>query len=171
MIQKIKYYDWEIEFDQRETQEAHASMAKGGAEQCGCAHCLYWISMRSKIYPPEVRSLLDTLGISLDRETELGSPLELGSNRLLYSGWFHFVGKVISGPKTHYKIGDITPSGNISGGTVEQIRLHELNPQFSIGFNERRDLLPKSFDGHPVVQMEFTCELGWEGKQRDELGA
>lgn len=165
MRERLSIYGWTIEVDREKTAQIHASMELGSAEACGCLDCKNWAAVRQSAYPNEILALFRKLGIQTDRETEMGSPLSLGNNRFLYNGWFHFVGKLLSGPSTREEVPSELFNSTGQGGRVERVIYHEVNLKFSIGFSEKTDLLPKEFKGEDVVQLEFTAEVPWVLKE------
>ncbi|HSR13842.1 MAG TPA: hypothetical protein VLS90_20510 [Thermodesulfobacteriota bacterium] len=160
-MERMNAFGWEIEFNRESTLKAHASMERGGAEVCGCQGCRNWIRVRATVFPAEVVTVFETLGMALDRETEMGAPMEIVKGRFLYSGWFHFVGRLLSGPPAREHVAVIRPHGPVEGGSVERVIHRQVGPGFSIGMISRRDLLPKPFKNQEVVQLEFTVETPW----------
>lgn len=165
MREELEIYGWRIECDRQATAQIHAQMERGGPEECGCLDCKNWAAVRSVAYPKEIITLFQRLGIQLNRETEMGSALDLGDNRYLYNGWFHFIGKILSGPATREKVDTVEPNGKAQSSEVFELKLHKVTPQFSIGFSEKKYLLPREFKDQNTIQLEFIVEVPWVLKE------
>jgi hypothetical protein len=140
IVDQIDLPGWRIEFDRAATVAAYEKLLVGGPESCGCDHCRNWANSRSKVYPADFAKMLNQLGIPLDRECEVyhnGKESDLH----LYAGWYHFVGRVVSGEREC--------SANVS-----------FVP-FSVFFHSKPALLPDAFAGQPVVQLEFEAGVPW----------
>jgi len=161
MPKRISILTWTVEADDEATRVAHAAMAAGDPERCGCQGCRNFIASRDQAYPPEARILLAQLGISVDRESQVGGAIPLADNTYLYSGFFHFVGSIVEGPDPLMKIGDIVASGPVEGGVVHSLRYEPLVGAFAVALTNQRHLLPEQFPDRPVVQFEFTTQVPW----------
>ena len=143
------------------TRRAHLAMPLGAPEQCCCIDCRNFAAARHLAYPPEALALFSELGIRHDRESEVGAAISLPSGRLLYSGWFHFVGRVTGGPQPRRLVGHIPAGNGLTGGIVHTLEHRRLTDTFALGLIEKGDLLPLSFGDQSVVQLEFTTEVPW----------
>lgn len=75
----------------------------------------------------------------------------LDSHRHLYSGWFHFVGSIISGS-------DVDRQDTANGAAFEW---EEIGKDFRLGFRSKAELVRQPFTGLPLAQLEFTVEVPW----------
>jgi len=132
---------WRIEYDRPTTAAAHARTPATGPETCGCDPCRNWAATRIRVLPEEFRSLLDRLGIPLDREAEVYHNCRLDSSLHSYGAWYHFVGRVLSGER------ECSP--NVAFGP------------FSVYFHSKPVLLPEAFAEMPIVQLEVAAEVPW----------
>jgi hypothetical protein len=98
-----------------------------------------------------VRSLLEKLGISPNREVEIYHMARLESGRHLYGGWFHFVGSIISGADAAEKVAE----------NIWRPNLEESSEYFCMGFSSRLELVREPFARLPLVQLEFTAKVPW----------
>ena len=90
------------------------------------------------MFPPEFRGLLERLGVPSDREAEVYHNCRLESGLHSYGGWYHFVGRVLFGEREgspHVRFGGL-----------------------SVFFHSKPALLPKTFRGQPVVQLEVEAD-------------
>jgi hypothetical protein len=150
-MEAIHFGRWELAADPEATRKAYAGILKGGADECPCEPCKNFIAVRLRVYPAEVLDLLDKLGISFSRETEVYHMARLRSGKHLYGGWFHFVGSILSGADAAKQVAD----------NVWRPDLENVTEDFSLGFSSRIELLRKPFEGKPIVQVEFTANVPW----------
>jgi len=151
---------WRVEADPEATARAHARMPAGCPERCGCRYCVNFVATRGRAYPAEELRLFEALGIRQDRESEICAPVLLSGALYLYSGWFHFVGRILDDPisEAHNSV----PQGQaLESGTVSELRFHALTDHFGILLRAERHLLPEEFGADSVVQLDFTTELPW----------
>ena len=94
---RTEFGRWTHELDASLTFETYSQIQIGASESCGCAECLNFAAQRSIAFPRKFRDFLALAGISVDREAEIYHNSRLDSGLHSYGGWFHFVGKIISG--------------------------------------------------------------------------
>jgi hypothetical protein len=123
----------------------------GGPEECGCEPCLNFVAARDQIYGPDVRALLEKLGVSRNREVEIHHMARLKSGKHLYGGWFHFVGSIVSGADAAEKVAE----------NIWRPNLENTSEDFSLGFSSRLELVREPFVRLPLVQLEFTTNVPW----------
>jgi hypothetical protein len=96
--------------------------------------------------------LFSDLGIAPDREAEVWHTHRVEPGKHHYGGWFHFVGKLAAGPDAAIQI---RPN-------AWRLDLEIVEAAFRLGFTEiNLGLLPDSFRGHPIVQLEFETMVPW----------
>ena len=164
---EIAVGDWTVEADPVATRLAHNAIATGGPEVCGCQGCRNFIAGRELAYPPEALRVFDLLGMRRDRETEVGGPIDLGEGRYLYSGFLHFVGRIVSGPGVFVDV----PVKDPTAGSLSRLEYRYLTAAFGIGLAARRDLADRQFGDAPLVQLEFVTEIPWLLAEPPEVGA
>jgi hypothetical protein len=106
---------------------------------CDCNGCRNFRAAREVIFTGPVVSLFSQFGIDTAKPAEiytLGPPGQ--DSRIMYGGWFHFVGQAIS-------YDDVVDIG-------EELKVYFLT---------RPALLPKSFKNQPTVQLEFEWQIPW----------
>ena len=150
-MEEISFGRWKLETDPEATREAYAKVPQGGSEECPCEPCKNFIAAREGIYPADVLALFEKLGISFDREVEVYHMARMKSGKHLYGGWFHFVGRIVSGGDAVKQVAE----------NVWQPYLENVTEDFSLGFRSCNDLLRKPFEGKPIVQIEFTANVPW----------
>ena len=97
---------WTVEVDRQLTAAIYAQVASG-AEDCPCDHCQDWAAQREELYPPPVRELLASLGIDYRREAQL-MDLDSTPESHLCQAWFHFIGRIVSGPMPQRRARGVT---------------------------------------------------------------
>jgi hypothetical protein len=132
---------WLVEFDRETTIAIHAQIPSGGPEICGCDPCRNWVQTRDRLFPEELLALLKKVGVPFDHEVEVYHNCRLPTGLHSYCGWYHFVGRTISGER------ECSP--NIVFGP------------FSFYFHSGAALLNKVFADQPVVSLEFAAEVPW----------
>ena len=142
---------WTLESDAEATRKAYAAIPTGSAEECGCTPCLNFAAQRAEVYPAGVLELFAELGISNNREAEISHMARLETGKHFYSGWFHFVGSIVSGADAAKQIAK----------NLWQPDLESQSDLFALGFSARSDLVREPFKGLPIVQFEFTAKIPW----------
>ena len=145
-MKQVNFGRWRLNCDSEATQRAYKATEIGGPEACGCSHCQNFAMARDLVYPSEVRSLFDDLGIHWCGEREVYHMVRLESGLHLYGGWLHCVGG-IEGVSDEFGKFDLEVSGD--------------NAPFTFYFHDRPTLLPDSFQGLPILQFEFTAQVPW----------
>src|SRR5262245_2057967 len=127
MTASISFRHWQLAVDRDRTALAYSQINQGSASQCGCTDCRNWIEYRDEVFPIEVCTLFDQLGIDLRKESEV-SEFEAGMvdpSRGLYCGTYHFLGSVLSGPDPFVETPD---------GTGCHIECREITQRLKLGF-------------------------------------
>jgi hypothetical protein len=132
---------WRIEYDPTATMAAYNRGPVAGPEKCGCGPCRNWAATRSRVLPEEFLALLGRLGIPINREAEVYHNCRLESGLHSYGAWYYFVGRVL--------FGEQECSSNVTFGPL------------SVYFHSQPALLPGTFAGQPVVQIEVVAEVPW----------
>jgi hypothetical protein len=153
---KIKFRDWEFEVDSELTRETYAKVTGGFSEGCDCQYCLNYHLQKDGIFPEEVKSLFENLGIDYHKESECLNSFDVSEfsntdeylNKLYgYSGWFHFAGNILSGRECLDR----------NSNTYE---VTQITKNFSIGFRKSKDL--HFFEVEiSLVQVEFEANISW----------
>lgn len=96
MYERLEIGGYVIEFDREATTSCYAKIRESGPAMCGCAQCRNWIAGRHESRTPQLLHALESMSIAPDREIEVYEmPGQLKPH--LYSGWYLFVGRIISG--------------------------------------------------------------------------
>ena len=144
-MKALTYESWIIEYDDMFTQQILKNVVSG-PQSCGCGNCKNFILARDKVYPDDLKKLLEQLGIDYQKETEICHFNRIKAGQHFYGGWFHFVGEIKE--TFEYKVINI-------GGRVPDIE------NFAWSFSERHDLVPKEFGQAPVVQLDWLAVVPW----------
>ena len=146
-METIKFGRWIVEVDASTTRLCYERILSGSPEGCTCDPCRNFAARRGNIYPHRVKELLGQLGIDWHKEAEICHYGRLSEGIHFYSGWFHFVGRVLEGADAW-----------AAKGTAD---FEPVSEDFALGFSRKKDLLADSFDGYEVVQVEFTARTPW----------
>lgn len=149
---------WKLKYDAEATRQAFAGVPVGSPESCGCAECLNFAAARERAYPPEALAVFERLGIDRRKESEIWHTHRDESGMHHYGGFFHFVGSVESGE-------DVAPMVN----GVGTYKFESVGKNFEFGFTSGAALIPESFTGREVAQLEFQTQVAWvlEAKEPD----
>lgn len=133
---------WRCRCDPETTRQAYASFEERRAEMCGCCYCRNFVAARERVYSVAVRALFERLGIDFTKEAEVYELTRLTSGLHLYGGWFHFVSRIeeeTDDPENH----------------------DSVEGPFNIRLHDKPALVPSSFQGMSLLQLEFTARVPW----------
>lgn len=147
---------WKLRFDAEATREAFSGVPLGSPESCGCAECLNFAAVRESAYPPEALAIFERLGVDPRKESEIWRTHRDESGLHHYGGFFHFVGSIEGGRDAKRLVNGI--------GTFE---LEPAGGDFQFGFTSDAALIPESFAGKEVVQLEFQTRVAWVLGERE----
>src|SRR6202011_4967756 len=114
-------------------------------------HCRNFAAARTQVYGQPVLAIFDRLGIDREREAEVYHNARIAPGLHSYGGWFHFVGILVSGADSRGPIRDDLWTLDLQPATL----------RLSVGFTAGVRLVPASFKGLQLVQLEFTAEVPW----------
>ena len=140
-MELLELPDWRILYDRSATIASYNLASANGPETCSCDSCRNWVATRERLLTRELRGLLAQLGIPFDREAEAYHICRLESGLHSYGAWYHFIGRVLFGER------ECSP--NVVFGP------------FSIYFCSKPALVPKSFIGQEVAQLEVAADVPW----------
>lgn len=135
------------------TRTRYAKIKQSGSEHCGCDNCTNFSRARGEAYPPEVLTVIHSLGIDFKKESEVHyyGRTEIGLHT--YRGWFYVVGSIEQGPQ----------------GEAER-HFHQLGPTLKIGLGRKSKygyaewetvLIAAGFAKFPCVEVDFYVDLPW----------
>jgi hypothetical protein len=152
-VLELEFGKWTIAVDPELTSEVYAGLETSGAESCGCEPCFNFAAVRHLIYTPEILNLFEWLGVDplLESGVRHLGRVTAGSHR--YSGWFHVVGEITSGPAT--------PVAAADRGRESVVSLVASGDGLEVGFSRERSLAPEAFHGLPVITLEFRAVAPW----------
>ena len=142
----VRVGNWLVEVDAVTTSRAQAARPTGGPESCDCLHCRNFVAARTAVYPVAFTELLTTLGVPIDRESEICHCGEAAPGRHFYFGWFHFVGELKEGPDCLH-----------DNGSIE---LQELSSGFSAVSRDRRNIVCEYVGGVDHVGVDQCGSSG-----------
>ena len=141
---------WKLRYDAAATREAFSGVLVGSPEACGCTECLNFASIRGCVYPPEALAIFERLGIDPRKESEIWHTHRDESGLHHYGGFFHFVGSIESGEDAKRMV-----------NRVGTFKLEPIGEHFEYGFTSDAALIPASFAGKEVAQLEFQTKVAW----------
>jgi hypothetical protein len=130
---------WRLEHDPQVTRALYAAGIDQG-QPCDCSSCRNFRSLGTDAFHPTVRTMLLALGIDPAQPAEIYQAGPSSDGRIQYGGFFHFIGRVLSGDREY---------------------LAEAESGFRYFVHEKAQLVATSFIGHPVVQLEFVVLMPW----------
>jgi hypothetical protein len=147
MFEQKQVLEWTIEVDREATQQAYEQL---GPLSCSCLYCRNYAAAYPKL-PATLLNFFDSLGINPAQEGEICELCQHKDGSHLYRGFYHVVGRIISGRDSKGALDEPTP------------RMGHLAPlceAFSAGFTEQVSLVPDWFP-RPVLQVEFVGNVPW----------
>ena len=150
-MQRVELPKWSILSDPELTREVYALIETSGAELCGCEVCFNFAIARHLAWSPEALDLFECLGIDPLLESAVSHVARLRSGLHVYTGTFHLVGEIASGPATPVAARNGEPA----------LSLVPLGDGLSLGFTADRSPAPEAFYGLPVVGLEFRARIPW----------
>ena len=140
---------WQLEHDAQATREVFAQLPVGSG--CDCQECRNFFAAIDRAFPPEFHRIAEQLGIELTKPAELAHYGREDGGVLIVGGWFHFIGRIITGADAMRE--DSSGTGHFY--------LEHLTPEFSLGFSSHLALVAEPFRSQPVVQLEFETRVPW----------
>jgi len=81
-------------YDYEATRNLYSGTEGGDADRCECAYCRRFRNVRDEVYPQNVRTILERMGIDYKKESEVSQICEVEGRKRLYGGSFVFFGAV-----------------------------------------------------------------------------
>jgi hypothetical protein len=136
MITEAFLFGWHIAYDREATTVAY--QAYHVKYKCNCAGCRNF-TLASKTLPYIYYQFLEKLGIDPEKSAEVAEYCRNLDGSHLYSWWFHFVGKVLSGPSEEKTY---------------------IDDNIEVLFRKKKYLVMESMP-EPIVQVELFTNLPW----------
>ena len=134
--------NWTIDIDVEATRKFYQRFY-AISDGCGCSYCINYVKA-CESYSKDIKDFFSDLGIIPTKEAEVYSCGEIENGRILYSGFYHIVGRIINGEDCWNPVDSNTKVHN----------LFQLSDDFNFGFTYDTNLVPDGFP-KPVIQMEF----------------
>lgn len=90
----IEVYPWKVTYDYKATCSLYSDAEGGEADRCNCAYCKRFRNLREEVYPQNVRTVFDRMGIAYQKESDVYQICEVEDRKHLYGGSFVFFGSV-----------------------------------------------------------------------------
>ena len=145
---QLQIANWQIECNPEATRAAYAPLPIG--TNCSCDQCRNFNAAADQTFPLEFIALADSMGIDPSKPAELCHWSRESSGLYLTGGWFHFVGRIVSG-------GDAMQHPDGTGSIQYQF----LAPGIEVGLTRHTGLVPGTFAELAVCQLEFQTHVPW----------
>lgn len=142
---------WLIEHDPDATRRCYAQIPWG--DDCDCDPCRNLDALGDDAFPAGARQVLEGLGIDFHKPAEVYHTARLENGLQHYGGWYHCVGRIVSGWDASHPEADALPPQHFEAASFSE--------HFSLSCSSRRDLAPDVFRGLPLIQVSFSAELPW----------
>ncbi|HZH43383.1 MAG TPA: hypothetical protein VEY50_04810 [Lysobacter sp.] len=144
----LQVANWLVECDPEATRTAYSILPPG--PDCTCDECRNFQAAAGRTFAPELYALFALLGIDPTKPAELCHWYREPTGLYYIGGWFHFVGHVLAGADAMQ---------NPDGTGI--INYQSLSEGSEVALTEHISLLPESFRGLAVVQLEFHTRVPW----------
>ena len=148
-LQKITIGSWNLEYDKIATQNAYSNSIPIN-QGCSCNSCENYYQA-SKKFPAEINSLFGALGIDASKPAEVYDCGVFENGRVLYGGFYHIVGNILSGEDVWQPI---------AKNHSKQVNMLRIADGFEVGFSFSNNLVRESFPAS-VCQMEISFWVPW----------
>jgi hypothetical protein len=148
MFEQKQVLEWTIEIDREATQQAYEQLGPLSS-RCSCLYCWNYEAACNQL-PAVLLSFFDSLGINPAQKAEICELCQHKDGSHLYSGFYHVVGRIISGRDSN---------GTPDGPTPRIVHRAPLG-EFDVGLTEQVSLVPDWFP-RPVLQVEFVGTIPW----------
>lgn len=135
---------WALRVDVETTRERYATSDSRGAAECSCAACCNYLAQRDRVFPPQLSTLLDSLGIDPEKEAEVHEWGPASERTVTYSGWWHCIGTLITQGSTPVTF-DPVPGTSTA--------------PWQVTFQPGKACALPELAGESLVQVEFMTEL------------
>lgn len=148
-MERKRIGDWIVEIDVERTRRFYEGYHRI-TEGCDCLYCKNYAEAAVR-FPRPVLEFFQSLGIDPAKEGEISEYCENEDGTHLYGGFYHIVGRLVSGPDCWVKASE--DLRHLDGNMVEICG-------FTFGFTYGLSLLPDEFP-EPAVQLEFQGNVPW----------
>jgi len=147
----IEIYPWKVTYDFEATRRLYSAAEGREADRCDCAYCQNFRNLREEVYPQNVRTVFERMGIDYQKESAVYQICEVEDRKHLYGGSFVFFGSVECLDQAYER----------SGSTYKDV---EVTPDFSWAFLKVEG---PPYHGVPagrlcaeiVFRVKLTCDI------------
>lgn len=161
-VETVRFRGWEVRCDPAETRRIYLAiaerMAAHGGAACPCVHCLNFYCARDhgQVFPKEVISVFESLGIDYRYESELLTQDKYANGAIVYAAWFPFVADRLDHPSHIY-----SPASRRRGGSWGTDYAHRIDDSCSVDFTDRVLFVPDLFGRRPVLEAIVRLKVPW----------
>ena len=122
------------------------------SEGCCCDGCLNFEKAVDYL-PMQIRDFFESLGVDLRKACECYVNCVNENGTLLYGGWYHIFGNIISGDSAWKKTGENSAfwDNNVAFAVTQDFRVSFENEVY----------LQKKEYPFPTIQLEFVANIPW----------
>lgn len=147
----LKFGEYEIDVDIQKTRSFYEN-AKFISEECSCDGCQNF-EKAVDVLPQSVKVFFSDLGINMKKICECYVNVVNEDESLLYGGFCHICGTLLSGNGAWVKIDKNT-------AYWKKDSTFSVSQNFHISFQDNISLLEKDFP-LPVIQLEISANIPW----------
>lgn len=146
----VIFKEWAFEVDKELNRKAYEGFVNSGADTCDCGNCKNYLKFRESVFPVEIKSLFNDLGIDYKKEFDIITNYKTSNGLYNTMGWFHFKGNILSGKNCAAEL----PNG---GHSVEVVPVLE---NFAIGFATGTGMTYFE-DESGLIEFLFETDIPW----------
>lgn len=147
----FEFGQYKIDVDVEKTRRFYEK-ASAVTQNCGCNNCCNY-AKAVDFLPETIGSFFTGLGIDKRKACEVYANCTNPDRTVLYSGFYHLCGKMLSGKSAWVK--DDNKDAHWNNKLA-----YEVAKNFYVSFTEECALIENDFL-HPVLQMEIYANIPW----------
>ena len=150
-METLQIGPWVIKYDADSTRKVYEHIPDGDADGCVCEFCLNFAAAREKIYPNDIRTLFDRIGIDYKKESEVFHCNKENSGLHCYSGEFCFVG-IAENTEEAYEL---------SEDRANVLTFEDDSQNFVWSFSAKATRHLSVFEDKPIATFLFAARVPW----------
>lgn len=127
------------------------------SQACGCSGCRNFEKAADSM-PDEVKRFFDSIGIDMKKPTEVYVNAVNSDGLLIYGGFYHLCGTLLTGESAWTKI--LSETEGTETFYWEASKTYSVSKGFDVCFQEKCYLVEDGFQS-PVLQLEIYALIPW----------